>query len=624
MTDAHQPDGFVRRGVTIDGHESRDLDDAVWARRYRGGWLVAVYVADVASAVPEGGDADLRARTQAETLYRASGDRPMLPRHLAEGLLSLLPGQERRAVAVDVTLDDAFRVASLDGRPAVSLSLCALRSENRYSYAEVAASASAAAGLPSHPDHGLMARLCVVAKGLLARRRGDGAIAAYDVGRMLATDEEGVLRRLRPQDCNVGHLVVRELMILANRAVAGWCLERDIPVPYRNHVAHAAAPSREDLLRDIDGVGGTDDARMASLCERTQMLLGRATYGAELRGHFGLALPAYLHFTSPIRRYADVVVHRQVVAALRGEPPPYDRAAVESIAAGLNATLLARREAASQAHRDRADQEAARATAAAALLHAAPHVFERAVKVEARGGGAPSPELADAFVRRAAEGRVPEVCFTVVVTQAPFDESWKPLRAAVVEALARAPEGAVSLLAQAPFIEPDWTQPVYEAARGGPPHVPFFDVTASLVGDDGDRVTSGPVRASTKKAATQRAALALVAVVCGVPIPAAAAESRATPAPAPRPERASKPRPVLDPSRDPVSLLHEWCAWSGHIPVYDDGPTEGPPHAPTLTVVCLVGPARGVGRAGTKAAAKKLAAAAVLAELSGGDYRSEA
>ncbi|NJM77717.1 MAG: RNB domain-containing ribonuclease [Acaryochloridaceae cyanobacterium RU_4_10] len=122
------------------------------------------------------------------------------------------------------------------------------------------------------------------------------------------------------------HLLIQEFMILANRAVAQWLAERDIPALYRNHTARAIAPDRETMYKEMLLLRSAQDAR-----QRMSSWLNRADYGPALVGHFALTLPAYCHFTSPIRRLADLINHRIVKAKLWGKDSPHTKTELEQL-----------------------------------------------------------------------------------------------------------------------------------------------------------------------------------------------------------------------------------------------------------------------------------------------------
>lgn len=577
------------RAVTIDAAHSRDLDDAVWVERRDGGWLAAVHVADVAAAVPPGSPEDVAALARAETVYRARGSDPMLPRELAEGSLSLLPGELRGALSVRMGF-------APDGSPLgpARVSVGRVRSRARLAHEDV----RAALADPAHGLRPMLAEAAALASALLARRRDSGALAAYDLHRGWATTEDGAVVHVGAE-ASVGHMVVQELMVAANAAVARWAVERDLPVPFRNHAPAAAAPDgRASVLADVDAAVRSG-APPEALRERLTLLLGRASYGRDLRGHFGLSLAAYAHFTSPIRRYADLAAHRQVRAAALGLPPPYDARDVGRICDSLNATLRARRDAASAPHRAAAEREADRAAAAGGLGRAPDAVFERALKLDL-ARGAPSAGLAAAFEERSARGDLPVVCAALLFARAPRDPAWSPLRAAALASLEGRPHVAVSVLAAAPDVAPGWPAASYEVSGVGP-----FTAVARA-----GAFASAPRAAPTKKLACQLAAVSLLRAAAGAPdVEPGPGEAPPAPAAPPKPE---VPLPDLD---DPVSSLQTWCARRGvEAPDYDFR-VSGPPHAPRVDAAVRADGRQASGVGPSKKDAKRAAATALVARM---------
>ena len=141
-------------------------------------------------------------------------------------------------------------------------------------------------------------------------------------------------------------------MIAANTAAAQWLADRDQPALYRNHTAKAIAPGQDDMLQALFVAGSAKAIR-----QRLQSWLNRAEYGPALIGHFALNLPAYGHFTSPIRRVADLINHRIIKALLRGEESPYSKQDLEELGSHINETVLEEDRKTTTFFKDRAKQE---------------------------------------------------------------------------------------------------------------------------------------------------------------------------------------------------------------------------------------------------------------------------
>jgi ribonuclease R len=336
--------------------------------------------------------------------------------------------------------------------------------------------------------------------------------------------------------------------------------------------------------------------------KRTAMLFGRADYGASLKGHFGLNVPAYTHFTSPIRRYADLVTHRQIRALLRDEPLPYTIEDVAAFALHINETLQAERDATSDAFKERDEKRARRAIDTRRMDGLIMKEFERVVKVEARAGDAPSEGFLEAISKRLPDGRVSILCFTVIFGEGPQIPEWAPVYQTLVDHLVGHPEDALSILAQGQNVV-GWPEPVFLSRDEGPDHAKTFYVTAKLALEP--ELQSPPIWGKSLKEAKQKAAVWLLAAMSRVQL-----DVGTPPEVKPAEPVKSAPKPTMS-GKDPVSALHEWCqARSQSMPDYSFE-ASGPSHLPTIVCTCTLNGISRTGTASKKQDAKKLAAKAV-------------
>lgn len=321
--------------VTIDGETAKDFDDAVYCETAGKGFRLVVAIADVSHYVKPRDALDREAENRGNSVYFPRRVIPMLPEKLSNGLCSINPLVERLAVVCDMAIDAGGDISRYAFYPAV------MRSHARLTYTEVAAmldegDAAAARGhrklLPHLRDLHRLYRLLARAR---ARR---GAIDFETIETRMMFDARGKIERIVPVHRNDAHRVIEECMLAANVCASDFLRERDHPVPYRIH----AGPTAEKLaaLREFLkgfglslGGGDTPHARdYAKVLERakdrpdaqllqTVMLrsLKQAVYSPDNVGHFGLAYESYTHFTSPIRRYPDLLVHRSIKAALEGK-----------------------------------------------------------------------------------------------------------------------------------------------------------------------------------------------------------------------------------------------------------------------------------------------------------------
>lgn len=366
-------EGYDRREevtVTIDDDRSRDLDDALvaaWDGDPASPVSVAVHIADAASAVGLDSAADRYAATMATTAYMAvGGTAPMLAPSLSEDALSLLPGVDRSVLSVDFSVEADGTLSD------VAVNLGIIRVSARLSYAAVDAFLTSleqedlATG--AHGPNGAREERveqvagCVIALSEAARRLGverdarDTLDALFLPASLEAAIVDGKIRAI-PADPHprAQHLVER-LMVATNELVAQWGLDHDVAMLYRTHLGFD--PERVDAVEAAGEVAGvelpsppTPAAVMAAVTalraqdegERADLLataaagaVARATTSSVPSGHEGLDAAAYTQFTSPIRRYTDLVVHRQIRAALAGEDLPYSSQRLEALAGWLD------------------------------------------------------------------------------------------------------------------------------------------------------------------------------------------------------------------------------------------------------------------------------------------------
>jgi ribonuclease R len=311
--------------VTIDGETAKDFDDAVYARREGRGFRLWVAIADVSHYVRHGDALDLEARERGTSVYFPRRVIPMLPEKLSNGLCSLNPGVDRLAMVCEMALTPKGVVARFEFYPAV------IRSHARLTYTETWAMLSEGRA----PEH--LQTLYEVFERLAAERRRRGAIDFETVETRMLFDARGKIEKIVPEPRNDAHRLIEECMLAANVCAGALLVERNHPTLYRVH--DVPAPEKVAALRDflaelglqLPGGEVPRPKDYAQLIERirpredfallqTILLrsLKQAVYSPDNAGHFGLAFEAYVHFTSPIRRYPDLLVHRAIRACLEG------------------------------------------------------------------------------------------------------------------------------------------------------------------------------------------------------------------------------------------------------------------------------------------------------------------
>jgi ribonuclease R len=585
----------VFTGITIDDETTRDMDDAIWVElAENGGWHVRVMIADVGKVVRKGTETDRIAMSKVETRYYACGNNPMLPRYFSEDRLSLWPGEPKKVLVVDLMLGDDLRIRD------TMLFWGVLKSEARLSYSDIP-------GILSNKEHllyALVEQASRLANGLLLLRRNRGALVFYDLKRGWVTSEEGSLRQLKRREDTVGYVIIQEMMILANTAVAEYAVKNDVPILYRNHTARSAAPEREELMKLFESVAIVPAENLVAIRHTTHMMFNRAEYGAAILGHFGLNLGVYTHFTSPIRRYADLVNHRQIRAYIKGESLPYSKDDIRAIASHINHTLIEYDNAKSEYMKEKADHEAEEAILMGRIEDASDSEFERVTKLMIRSGADCPEAYYDAFTRRL--HNLPVLCEGLVLLQAPNGEKWVQLKTALFERMADEPNKAVTIfnIAQQLF---GWRMPAYDVTETCCGKLPVF-IAKAAIGLDGKQYESGEFRDMTKKGAMQRASVGLLAAALGLPVP----EMKAVQSPPPAPDEMEA---AINTGKDPIVALQEYCQVK-KLPLPDYTFTmEGPSHRPIITCTCAFDSMTSIGQASNKQRAKRLSAKAMIYTL---------
>nr|WP_050985444.1 ribonuclease R [Rubrivivax gelatinosus] len=326
--------------VTIDGEDARDFDDAVYCepfRRGRGktlfeGWRLIVAIADVSHYVKPGEPLDEDAYERATSVYFPRRVIPMLPEKLSNGLCSLNPEQDRLAMVCDMLVSTEGTLDAYQFYPAV---IC---SHARLTYTEVAAVLQNTRGPEAQRRADLVPQLVhlhEVFRALLKQRAQRGAVDFDTVETQIVCDDNGRIEKIVPRVRNDAHRLIEEAMLAANVCAADFIAHGEHPSLYRVHEgptpekraalqAYLKAlglglhlseePTPAEMQAISQAVHGRPDAQQI----QTMLLrsMQQAIYTASNAGHFGLAYGAYTHFTSPIRRYPDLLVHRVIKALL--------------------------------------------------------------------------------------------------------------------------------------------------------------------------------------------------------------------------------------------------------------------------------------------------------------------
>ena len=313
--------------VTIDGETARDFDDAVYCERKGKGFKLWVAIADVSHYVKPGDPLDREAYNRGNSVYFPRRVIPMLPEELSNELCSLKPEVDRLTMVCEMEVSSGGVVKDYEFYPGV------IHSHERMTYTKVAAMVEGREA--SRPE---IDTLYAVFKALLGEREKRGAIDFESIETQMIFDDKGKIEKIVQVQRNDAHRLIEECMLAANVSASDFLEKNKQPTLYRVH--EGPTPTKLEALREMLKdfgltLGGGDKPHAKDYAEllkrikgkpytgmlQTVMLrsLAQAVYTPENVGHFGLAYDAYAHFTSPIRRYPDLLVHRGIKAVLKGQ-----------------------------------------------------------------------------------------------------------------------------------------------------------------------------------------------------------------------------------------------------------------------------------------------------------------
>ncbi len=327
--------------VTIDGEDARDFDDAVYAEAVKGaGWRLFVAIADVSHYVKVGSALDEEAVKRGNSVYFPERVIPMLPEELSNGLCSLNPLVDRLAMVCEMTVSKSGELSGYQFYEAV------IHSHARLTYTKVSQllekpNTTEAKYLRQQMPHLVphLRQLHALYKALLAARQVRGAIDFETQETRIVFGADRKITEIRPTQRNDAHRLIEECMLCANVATARFLMEHEVPALYRVHDGPPAEkleklrsflgelgltlyrgkgePTPKDYLNLLEAVRERPDQHLI----QTVMLrsLSQAVYSPDNAGHFGLNYEAYTHFTSPIRRYPDLLVHRAIRSVIRSK-----------------------------------------------------------------------------------------------------------------------------------------------------------------------------------------------------------------------------------------------------------------------------------------------------------------
>lgn len=375
---AHRQDLRATPLITIDGEDARDFDDAVHCQsKPRGGWRLIVAIADVSHYVEVGSALDVEASERGNSVYFPNHVVPMLPEKLSNGLCSLVPNKDRLCMVCEMHIDPSGDIQRYQFYEAT------MHSHARMTYTQVAQIIAESENSEAPAVRRQFASIVPqvdalneLYQRLNERRVRRGAIDFESQETRILFDAQRKISQIVPVDRTTAHRLIEECMLCANVCAAQLLEKTKVPSLYRVHegpseerltnlreflgelgigLGGGDAPQPDDYQRILRAVVGRDDASVIQSVLLRSM--SQAVYQADNQGHFGLAFDAYTHFTSPIRRYADLLVHRALKSLIRSpkkiaqvrkanleesvvpvEPYPYVQQQLIDIGANLSVT----------------------------------------------------------------------------------------------------------------------------------------------------------------------------------------------------------------------------------------------------------------------------------------------
>jgi ribonuclease R len=321
--------------VTIDGETARDFDDAVYCEPNGKGFRLVVAIADVSSYVQPGDALDKEALNRGNSVYFPRRVIPMLPEELSNGLCSLNPNVDRLCMVCDMQISNKGEINQYRFYPSVMFS------HARLTYTQVAAMLEHPRGKEAHQFAAVLPHiqnLHALFQMLLHAREKRGAIDFETVETQMIFNDQGKIEKIIPVIRNDAHRLIEECMLAANVCAADFLQEHGHTVLYRVH--EGPTPEKLEAVREFLKefglqLGGGEEPQAADYSRLLKKIKGRpdagllqtvmlrslrqAMYAPENLGHFGLGYEAYTHFTSPIRRYPDLLVHRAIKAVLKNK-----------------------------------------------------------------------------------------------------------------------------------------------------------------------------------------------------------------------------------------------------------------------------------------------------------------
>ena len=323
---------------TIDGADTKDIDDAISLDYTNNKYVLGVHIADVSSYVLEDSELDMEARRRGTSVYLIDSVIPMLPKELSNGICSLNEGEDRYALSIDIVLDKEANILNSKIYKSVIKSKKKMTYDDVYKVIGDEFKKNRIIPEGYEPFEKTLTKMKELAIKLKEKRHGLGAID-FDIPEAKITlDENGIVTDVKPYEITIANQMIEQFMVLANECVAKTFFEKECPFIYRIHEKPEADKIEKlrvllknlnykneisedvkpyEIQNVIESAKDTPEERVVSTAALRSMQLAR--YSNENLGHFGLGLEYYCHFTSPIRRYPDLFIHRVISKYLTNE-----------------------------------------------------------------------------------------------------------------------------------------------------------------------------------------------------------------------------------------------------------------------------------------------------------------
>jgi ribonuclease R len=317
-------------GITIDDTSTKDMDDGFSIKKINKNFIIQVSISDVAEFINPKSYLFKEAYKRVETGYYKSYNIPMLPRVLSENKFSLCENQKTPAITFELILSENMEVSGFQFFESIFIN------QKKYSYKEVITAIK-------HKEDHIINLAYFIGQQLLQKRRGNGELAIYDLTKKIYTTEDGNIIPVDKMNYSEGYIIVQELMILVNKVLANFFAQKDFQILFRNHTIKNIAPDRNFIRDELENAIKTENL-MIQVGQKMNLWFNRATYSPELLGHFALNSPAYGHFTSPIRRFADLINHIQIKNFIKNKKPCFNKKELHDISLHIDKVLIQQQE----------------------------------------------------------------------------------------------------------------------------------------------------------------------------------------------------------------------------------------------------------------------------------------